>query len=191
MTATSSNGRGKQGMFWAIVAGWVATDVITKAWALSALRPRVSYDVLGEYLRFTLVFNQGAAFGMHIGEWSRWVFTALTIGALLMLAHLFRETRSDDRVRTLALALVTAGALGNLIDRLRWTRGVVDFIDVGYRDVWRFWTFNVADIGVSCGAVLLAIVLWNEERRRRDDTPGVVASPLAVSPSDGERTEAR
>ena len=188
---TLSESRGKQRMFWAIVVAWVATDVVTKALVLRSLPPRVSYEVFGEFLRFTLVFNQGAAFGMHIGEWSRWVFTALTIGALLMLAHLFRETRPDDRVRTLALALVTAGALGNLIDRLRWSRGVVDFIDVGYRDVWRFWTFNVADIGVSCGAVLLAVVLWQEERRRRDDATGVVATPLTVSPSDGERTEAR
>jgi signal peptidase II len=191
MQTLSDAASGKQRMFWAIVVAWVAVDVATKWWALQWLRPRVSHEMMGEFLRFTLVFNQGAAFGMHIGEWSRWVFTALTVGALLMLAHLYRETRSDDRVRTLALALVTAGALGNLIDRLRWSRGVVDFIDIGYRDVWRFWTFNVADIGVSCGAVLLAVVLWQEERHRRDDPAPVVAAPLTVSPSNGERTEAR
>jgi signal peptidase II len=82
-----------------------------------------------------------------------------------MLAHLLRETRDRDVARTLALALVTAGALGNLVDRIRSANGVIDFIDVGTPH-WRFWTFNVADIGVSCGAVLLAIVLWREERHR-------------------------
>jgi signal peptidase II len=138
--------------------------VVTKAWAETQLLPqRVPREVVGEWVRFTLVYNRGAAFGMHIGEWSRWVFTALTVGALVMLAHLFRETRAGDTPRTLALGLVTAGAIGNLIDRLRSARGVVDFIDVG-TTAWRFWTFNVADVGVSCGAVLLAIVLWREER---------------------------
>jgi signal peptidase II len=61
-----------------------------------------------------------------------------------------------------AIALVTGGALGNLVDRVRWARGVVDFIDVGLAG-WRFWTFNVADIGVTCGAILLAIILWRED----------------------------
>lgn len=161
-----SESRNKLTLYWFIVIGWVAVDVITKAWAESALLPqRIPHSVIGDFFRFTLVYNQGAAFGMHIGEWSRWIFAVLTIGALVMLAHLLRETRNDDTPRTLALALVTAGAIGNLIDRVRSPRGVIDFIDIGSAS-WRFWTFNVADIGVSCGAVLLAIVLWREERVR-------------------------
>jgi len=146
---------------------WVALDFITKRAAVAALVPeRVAHEVVGDLLRFTLVYNRGAAFGMHIGEWSRVVFTLLTVGALFLLAQLYRETRPGDRLKTLALALVSAGAVGNLIDRLRSPRGVVDFIDIGVGG-WRFWTFNVADIGVSCGAVLLAIVLLKEERDQR------------------------
>jgi signal peptidase II len=64
-----------------------------------------------------------------------------------------------------ALALVTGGAVGNLLDRLRSPRGVVDFIDIGVGDI-RFWTFNVADVGVSIGAVLLAVVLLQQEAER-------------------------
>ena len=158
---------GKQKLFWGLVCGWVVADVLTKAWVEASVRPvGLAHPVLGDVVRFTLVYNQGAAFGMHIGEWSRWVFTALTIGALLMLAHLFRETREGDYPRTLSLALVTAGAIGNLVDRVRSSRGVIDFIDVGVGS-HRFWTFNVADVGVSCGAILLALVLWRDERRRR------------------------
>ena len=178
---TLSEARRKQTLYWSIVIAWVAIDVITKAWAESALTPqRMPHRVFGDFFRFTLVYNQGAAFGMHIGDWSRWIFAVLTIGALVMLAHLLRETRDGDIPRTLALALVTAGAIGNLIDRIRSPQGVIDFIDIG-TNTWRFWTFNVADIGVSCGAVLLAIVLWREERARHAlQTP---AAPTATPPT--------
>ena len=67
--------------------------------------------------------------------------------------------------RTLAIALVCAGAVGNLIDRVRWSEGVVDFIDVGIGDM-RWPTFNVADMAVSTGAFLLAWVLWGDDKRR-------------------------
>ena len=163
-------GRGlsrKHILFLIVVVAWVAADVATKAWAEHQLVPQhLPHNVFGSFVRFTLVYNQGAAFGMRVGEWSRWVFSGLTVGALIMLGYMLRETRKSDVLRTLALALVTAGALGNLVDRMRSARGVIDFIDVGTSQ-WRFWTFNVADVGVSCGAVLLALVLWHEERTRR------------------------
>lgn len=162
MTSNSTSGRG--GLFWAIVGPWVVLDVLTKYWAVEALTPPNvrSHAVLGEWLRFTLVYNKGAAFGLSVGEWSRWIFTVLTLGALGLLWHLYKETARGDTWRVIAIALVTGGALGNLVDRLRWSRGVVDFIDVGLAG-WRFWTFNVADIGVTCGAILLAIILWRED----------------------------
>ena len=73
-----------------------------------------------------------------------------------------------DRIRVLALALVCGGALGNLVDRVKSGRGVVDFIDVGI-GAMRWPTFNVADMAVSCGAVLLAIVLWREDTAKMRD----------------------
>jgi signal peptidase II len=66
-------------------------------------------------------------------------------------------------MRTLALGLAWGGAAGNLLDRFIDTRGVVDFIDIGVGDV-RFWTFNVADSAVTVGALMLAFVLWREDR---------------------------
>ena len=159
-----SKGASKGALFWAIVGPWVVLDVLTKYWAVEALTPPNvrSHAVLGEWLRFTLVYNRGAAFGLSVGEWSRWIFTVLTVGALGLLWHLYKETSRGDTWRVVAIALVTGGALGNLVDRVRWARGVVDFIDVGLAG-WRFWTFNVADIGVTCGAILLAIILWRED----------------------------
>jgi signal peptidase II len=160
-------------LFWAIVLPWVVADVVTKYWAVDALSPPHvrSQVILGEWLRFSLVYNRGAAFGIHVGDWSRWIFTILTLGALVLLWRLYTETLAGDRLRVVALALVTGGAIGNLIDRLRWTRGVVDFIDIGVAG-WRFWTFNVADIGVTCGAVLLAVVLWREDAAARASDGG-------------------
>jgi signal peptidase II len=141
----------------------VIADAFTKVMAVDRLMPsRLPRQVVGEAVRLTLVFNPGAAFGLHFGPWSRWIFTALTIGALGLLWSLYRATRPGDVVRTLALALVCGGAVGNLLDRLRSGRGVVDFIDVGVGSA-RWPTFNVADMAVSCGAVLLAIVLWRED----------------------------
>jgi len=67
-------------------------------------------------------------------------------------------------MRALALGLAWGGAAGNLIDRFISPAGVVDFIDIGFGDV-RFWTFNVADSAVTVGALMLAFVLWREDRR--------------------------
>ncbi|HEY8166203.1 MAG TPA: signal peptidase II [Gemmatimonadaceae bacterium] len=142
----------------------VVADIITKAMAVWALVPqRMPHEMLGDSIRLTLVYNPGAAFGLHLGSYSRWIFMALTIGALYILGRLYRATRDGDLWRTLAIALVCGGALGNLVDRIRSSAGVVDFIDVGIGDM-RWPTFNVADMAVSIGAFLLAWVLWGEER---------------------------
>jgi signal peptidase II len=134
--------------------------------------------VFGEWLRFALVYNPGAAFGLHLGPYSRWLFMALTVGALVILGRLYRETADGDNRRVLAITLVAAGAVGNVIDRIRSEFGVVDFLDVGI-GAHRWPTFNVADIAVSTGAFLLALVLWREERREE----AALAAAAAASSS--------
>ena len=156
---------GKPSLFWGLLVGVVVVDVITKWLAVRTLVPqRLPHQVLGEAVRLTLVYNPGAAFGLHLGPFSRWIFMALTLGALAVLWRLYRSTRAGETSRTVALGLVCGGAIGNLIDRVRSELGVVDFIDVGVGD-WRWPTFNVADMAVSSGAFLLAWVLWGEDRR--------------------------
>lgn len=152
------------GRFWPLVGGILVADVATKYWAERALVPmHVPHDVLGDVVRFTLLYNPGAAFGLYLGSASRWIFMALTVVAAVIIVRMYRQTRGDDWPRVVALAMILAGAIGNLIDRIRSERGVVDFIDIGIGDA-RWPTFNVADIGVSCGALLLAWVLWREDR---------------------------
>jgi signal peptidase II len=94
----------------------------------------------------------------------------------VILARLYLATSRGDTPRVLALALVCAGALGNLVDRLRSPLGVVDFLDVGVGDM-RWPTFNIADMAVSLGAMLLAWVLWQEDRLAAEQR----AAPPATS----------
>jgi signal peptidase II len=151
-------------LFWPVLAVITVVDVVTKSAAERALAPaRFPHEVVGNWLRLTLVYNPGAAFGLNLGPQSRWIFTALTLVALAILGRLYLATRRGDGARTLALAFVCAGAIGNLLDRLRSGMGVVDFLDVGIGDA-RWPTFNVADMAVSVGAILLAWVLWQEDR---------------------------
>lgn len=184
----------KATLFWPVIAFVVMLDVVTKAIAVRTLVPqRVPHPVLGEAVRFTLVYNPGAAFGLNLGSQSRWIFTALTLVALGILWRLYRATKPGDVPRVLALALVCAGALGNLFDRLRSDLGVVDFLDVG-AGATRWPTFNVADMAVSVGAILLAWVLWQEDRALAtaehpvptSEAPGGASFAGAVTAERGE-----
>ncbi len=154
-------------MFVAVVPTILIVDWITKSWALAERSgvPGRFGEILGGLVPLTLAYNKGAAFGLSVGEDSRWFFIPVTFVALGLIGMLYRQAESDDVLRIGALALVVSGALGNLWDRVRWDRGVVDFlgpIDLGFYD---FPIFNVADIAISTGAVLLAISFWQEERR--------------------------
>mgnify|MGYP001552818887 CR=1 FL=1 len=155
-------------LFWGTAAAVIAADLVTKLLAEHFLVPRfVPHRIIGDAVRFTLAYNPGAAFSMSLGIYSRFIFGGFAVIALVVLFRLYRSTgagsRVGDRRRILALGLAFGGAAGNLLDRIRSPQGVVDFIDIGYRDV-RFWTFNVADSAVTIGAVLLAWSLSREER---------------------------
>jgi signal peptidase II len=153
-------------VFWIAAVSVVVLDVLTKELAVRYLMPpRVPHRIVGDFVRFTLAFNPGAAFSMSVGEKSRYFFGALALVALVVLWWLYRTSKSGDWVRVLALGLAWGGAAGNLIDRFRGPAGVVDFIDIGIGDV-RFWTFNVADSAVTIGAITLAFVLWREDREQ-------------------------
>lgn len=160
-------------IFWTVLVALLALDIVTKRWAERALELHVPVDVVGNALRWTLTYNTGAAMSLSVGDFSRPVFSGVAILMVGYLISLLRSTAKSARAVPLALAMIAAGALGNLVDRVRHARGVVDFIDVGTAG-WRFWTFNVADIGVTCGAALLAILLWRDERA----ASSVPASPL-------------
>jgi signal peptidase II len=167
---------GKAVVFWPLVSLLVLADCTTKQVAAERLEPEhIPHEVLGDVVRFTLAYNQGASFSVSLGEHTRWILTALALCVLAVLMVQYRRAAAHDRTLALALALIVAGASGNLLDRLRSSRGVVDFIDIGIGDL-RFWTFNLADVAVFCGAVMLANLLI---RRDREEAVGTL--PPATS----------
>lgn len=162
----------KARVFWPLLLGLLLADCGTKRIAEESLVLHSPQEVVGDVLRFTLAYNPGAAFGINVGPSSRMVFTILTLVALVALLVMYRSTPPHQRVQVAALGLITGGALGNLYDRLRGAPGVVDFIDVGVGGT-RFWTFNIADAGITIGAVLLLISMWLEP----EEAPTVPTSP--------------
>ena len=124
--------------FWPVALALLFTDCATKRAVEHRLAVGEPQPVVGEVVRFTLSYNRNAAMSIDLGGDSRrLVLSALTVAALLVLGVLYHRSRPSERLRVI---------------------GVVDFIDVGFAHV-RFWTFNVADMGITAGAVLLLLAL--------------------------------
>ena len=155
--------RNKVGLFVAILTGVLTLDIITKYIVQRSLLVYEQRDVIGEYLRLTYIHNTGAAFGIQLGPYSREIFLVLSLVALVALVMMYYYTPSEDRLRLASIAFICGGAIGNLIDRVRSERGVVDFLDVGVGTI-RWPVFNVADMAVTAGAIILALSLWKEEK---------------------------
>ena len=143
---------------WLWLAGIVILlDQLTKWIALGALRPGETRYV-APFWNWVLTFNPGAAFSFlaDAGGWQRWFFTVVSLAVSAWIVTLLRQHSSEFRL-SLALTLVLGGALGNVIDRIRFG-AVVDFIQwhaAGY-----YWpAFNVADSAITLGAGLL---LWDQ-----------------------------
>lgn len=142
----------------------VATlDCTTKQLAVEHLAPaHTSHDVIGDVVQFTLVYNTGAAMGIPLGDNPRPILLAAAVCMTAVLLRTVWLTAPSDRASRIALGLILGGAIGNGASRLLSPQGVVDFINLGV-GAHRLWIFNVADIGVFCGAILLGFVLWREE----------------------------
>jgi len=167
VTAGGPRLSGKSRLALGIVGAVLLLDVLTKLWVVRTFDFHESVPVLGDWVRLTYTHNPGAAFGIHVGEHSRVFFLTLSLVALGVLGLLYRSTAAGDRLRLIALSLVAGGAIGNILDRIRFERGVVDFLDVGIGS-FRWPVFNLADMAVSSGAILLLISFYAEDRQARD-----------------------
>lgn len=142
--------------FWPVAIAIVVLDFFSKRAVLGAFHPGESHQVFGDYVRFTLGFNPGIAFGLSQYDSMRPLLILFTIIACAGILWIYRTTDSRHRVQIVALALILGGAIGNLLDRFQRAAGVTDFIDVGV-GMTRFWTFNVADSAITVGAILLLL----------------------------------
>jgi signal peptidase II len=151
----------KKDLFWKIayllMAGGVfMVDQTTKRWA-QGLKYDGDKTVIENFLNFSYAQNTGVAFSMFDdgGNAGRWGLSAVAgIAAVLVLFYFWRIPRAHDRLLG-ALALLLAGIVGNLTDRIRLGY-VIDFIDVQFGS-WHYPTFNVADMAICVGAGLLII----------------------------------
>lgn len=139
----------------------IILDRITKIWAMKELSMGKDLIIIKDFFQFSYLENTGAAFGIFR---DKTIFLAIitfiiTIGILF---YLFKY-KPQSLILRLSLAFIISGAIGNLIDRAYY-KYVVDFILIHYKDVYYFPTFNVADILVTIGTVLLALYVIKEEK---------------------------
>jgi signal peptidase II len=147
----------------------ILLDQATKAWIISTMRLYDSFVVIGGFFNITHVRNPGAAFGFLAGASPlfRYIFfMAVTLAAILLILHYLRISRIEAPSLVSALALILAGAAGNLIDRVRFGE-VVDFLDV-YIGVHHWPAFNVADSAITVGAAILIVVLLQKRKGRTE-----------------------
>lgn len=172
---------GRLAVLWLLPAVF-ALDQLTKQVVVRALPAQSPQPVLGDFLRFTFIHNRGAAFGLDLG--GPVVHTAVAVAALGLLGWLYWTLPASARLQRSALAMVLGGALGNIADRVRLHQ-VVDFIDVGVSEAWRWPVFNVADSFVTVGVALLALGYSRQRDPRGERLAGSSPAAAADEPGSG------
>jgi signal peptidase II len=142
-------------VFAGLAAFIVVGDQILKQWVLASFEPYKIYPVIGDWLQIDFIHNAGGLFGFLQG--TALIFAAVTIVVAVLIAILEFRWGWHSWLTTLALGLLLGGAIGNLIDRIRFGY-VVDFVDIGIGS-WRWYIFNVADMAVTCFFLVL-IATW-------------------------------
>ncbi len=133
----------------------VLTDQLVKQWVLASFEPNRIYPVLSDWIRIDFIHNAGGLFGMMQGVAP--ILAAITVGVVAVIVLMEVRWGWQSWLMTLALGLLLGGAMGNLIDRLRFGY-VIDFVDIG-AGTWRWYIFNVADSAIT-GFFLLVIAMW-------------------------------
>lgn len=137
-------------------------DLITKNYALSSLIINHSISI-NNFLNFTLAFNHGAAFSFlsNAGGWQRWFFILFSVIVILIITYILVKEKNSQYI---AFSFVIGGAIGNLYDRILYGY-VIDFIEFHYNSF--FWPiFNIADIAISIGIILLLYSMFAKESKK-------------------------
>jgi signal peptidase II len=177
--------RAGEGVHWRIFLGLAAVivvvDQVTKAWLVATIDPGEVIVLIDDLLRFIHSQNTGAIFGLFRDN--AVLFGALSI-LVIGLIVAFHGRSAPSRATSIALGLLLGGAIGNLIDRLRFGF-VIDFVDMGIGD-WRFYTFNVADAAISTAIVsLLVLAIWPGVGLAIDRLGSPPEAVAGEQPSDG------
>lgn len=143
-------GRPRWLLFAALAIGIVVADQVTKGIVVAALAIGERVDVLGDLVRIVHGRNSGMLFGLL--PQSATAFAVVSLGVIAVIVW-YHSRVGRSLFTSIALGLLLGGAIGNLIDRVRYG-SVIDFVDMGIGG-WRFYTYNVADAAISTSIVLL------------------------------------
>ena len=145
-------------MYFIFISILVTVDQIIKWISRTKLEKFESYPVIDGFFHFTYIENRGAAFGiLQDKTWFFVLITLLVIGYMIYFTQ--KNKKNIDKKLIFVLSLITAGAIGNLIDRI-WLGFVVDMFD--FRGIWQF-VFNFADVCVVVGGILLIILIFRDK----------------------------
>jgi signal peptidase II len=145
----------------------IVLDQATKLYIARTLPLHSMITVIENFFTITYLRNKGAAFGMlATSPWRLPFFIIVSLVAVVVIFVVIKKLRDDQKLAASALSLIFAGALGNLIDRIRFGE-VTDFIFVHWYD--HYWpAFNVADSAICVGVFLLTLdMVWEERRMKR------------------------
>jgi len=147
----------------------ILADQWTKSLVLAKFAYGESLALIPDWFSFTYVRNTGAAFGFLADANPSFrvpFFLVVPLIAMVVLGLLYRDLPKTSRYRAMSLGLVSGGALGNLIDRVRLGY-VVDFLDFHWRNSWYFPAFNVADSAICVGVGILLLSTFQREGGQR------------------------
>ncbi len=164
-------------------------DQITKILVLNNLHENEAISVIGNFLYFRFVYNQGGAWGTSIGP--SWVYTILSIVALILIIKYFIGAKTAGKIDKISLSIIFGGAVGNLIDRIVYGK-VVDFIDMDIPDIpflnlYRWFTFNIADAAITIGLVIFAFSLFMKKDDKTENIEDSSGLPSGEIKSDSSQ----
>lgn len=151
---TSSRGRRRIAVLFAVAAFAYALDLISKMIVVAKLEHHEPIEIIGDWLKFEAIRNAGAAFGF--GEAFTVIFTVIAAAVIVVIARLARKLYSLPWA--IALGLLLGGALGNLTDRLFRSPGVFEGAVVDFIAPKHFAVFNLADSAIVCGGILIVLL---------------------------------
>ncbi len=157
--------RKNYGIFFITMALVAGLDQLSKWYITSTMSLHASYPVIDGFFNITYIRNPGAAFGFLANAaplFRSGFLIVVSAAAIVMILYYIGRNRSEGILLTGALSLITGGAAGNLIDRVRFGN-VVDFLDL-YISSYHWPAFNVADSAISIGAVLLVVEMFRRKR---------------------------
>ncbi len=163
----------------------VALDQVTKVIATRTLTPGITYQHFADLFRWQLARNEGAflSLGAGLPPGARfWVLT-VGVGALLVGIGIYALTaKVMDDAHVAGYALIASGGLSNWVDRARFDGSVVDFMNLGIGTTLRTGVFNVADLAIIAGIVVLLIAGWRHDKRKKAEEAKAAQAAQPIKP---------